>query len=200
MKTGILSVQGAFLEHELSLKRASKKLDFNADINRVKSSQQISNLDGLVIPGGESSTISRLIENFEIGYAIKEKADQGMPIMGTCAGSILMATEGDKAVQKSNTSLLSLMNTSVKRNAFGRQRYSFEYSVDIKGVCENFPGVFIRAPAITECRDNCRSLAQIEGTTIAAEQENLLSLVFHPELTEDLRIHEYFLEKVRDYL
>ena len=200
MKLGILSVQGAFLEHELSLKRSSKRLDFKADIYRVKSSQDISNLDGFVIPGGESSTISRLIEKFEMSQIIKEKADQGMPIMGTCAGSILMASEGDEAVQKSNTSLLSLMNTSVKRNAFGRQRYSFECGVDIKGICQNFPAVFIRAPAMAECRDNCKSLAQVDGTTIAAEQDNLISLVFHPELTEDLRIHEYFLEKVRDYL
>jgi len=200
MKLGILSVQGAFLEHELSLKKASKKMDFKADVYRVKSSQDILNLDGLVIPGGESSTISRLIERFEMKRIIKEKADQGMPIMGTCAGSILMASEGDEAVHKSNTSLISLMNTSVKRNAFGRQRYSFECGVDIKGICDNFPAVFIRAPAITECFSDCKPLAQIDGKIIAAEQENLLSLVFHPELTEDLRIHEYFLEKVRDYL
>lgn len=200
MHIGILSVQGAFLEHELSLKKASKKLDFEADIHRVKSSQDISNLDGLVIPGGESSTISRLIKRFDMSQMIIEKADEGMHILGTCAGSILMASEGDGAVQKSDTSLLSLMNMSVKRNAFGRQRYSFECKVDIEGICDNYPAVFIRAPAIKECRYDCTPLAHVDGTTIAAEQENLLSLVFHPELTEDLRIHEYFFEKVRDYI
>ncbi|MFO7791777.1 MAG: pyridoxal 5'-phosphate synthase glutaminase subunit PdxT [Candidatus Saliniplasma sp.] len=200
MKIGILSVQGAFLEHEISLRKTADEMDVEANIIRVKSAENILNLDGLIIPGGESSTISRLIEKFGIRQTIIEKAEEKMPIMGTCAGSILLATDGDNAVQRSDTSLLSLMDMAVKRNAFGRQRYSFECRVGLQNICENFPAVFIRAPVIDKCYNDCRPLGRVDGGIIAAEQENLLSLVFHPELTEDLRIHEYFIEKVKAHL
>ncbi|MFW5904059.1 MAG: pyridoxal 5'-phosphate synthase glutaminase subunit PdxT [Candidatus Saliniplasma sp.] len=199
MKIGVLSVQGAFSEHERALKRAADEMNIEMDIIRVKSPETVLDIDGLVIPGGESSTISRLVEKFEIRQSILDISDEGIPIMGTCAGSILLASEGDEAVERSGTSLLSLMNMSVKRNAFGRQRYSFECRVDLNGICEDFPAVFIRAPAIQKCYGKCRSLSKIDKVSIAAEQENLLSLVFHPELTDDLRIHRYFIEKVIDH-
>ncbi|MEF8873921.1 MAG: pyridoxal 5'-phosphate synthase glutaminase subunit PdxT [Candidatus Thermoplasmatota archaeon] len=198
MKIGVLGAQGAVLEHEKALKRTLEELEIDAGVKIIRSRSKLENLDGLVIPGGESSTISRILDRKNMREEIISKAEEGMHILGTCAGAILLASEGGKAVEDSDTRLLELMDMKVERNAFGRQKRSFESYVDIDKIGKRFPGVFIRAPMIEECWGSCTPLAELEDIIVAAEQSNLLALVFHPELTSDLRIHRYFIEKVCD--
>ncbi len=197
MKVGVLAVQGAVVEHMESTEKTMDELGLDGEVVRIRKRGSIPDCDGLIIPGGESSTISRLIDKFGLREKILEEAEEGMQIMGTCAGSILLASEGDEAVERSDTKLLKLMDMSVERNAFGRQKKSFEKQVDLDGIGREFPGVFIRAPAITGCGNGCRVLSKLEDTIIAAEDENKLAMVFHPELTGDTRVHEYFLEKMK---
>jgi len=150
--------------------------------------------DGVIIPGGESTTISRLIFRDNIADEILQIAAQGKPVMGTCAGLILLAKHGDEQVEKTDTKLLNLMDIWVKRNAFGRQRESFQVTLNFKGVGE-FDAVFIRAPAITKVDESkVDVLATFEDYIVAARQDNILGLAFHPELTDDTRIHEYFIK------
>lgn len=196
MNIGVLAVQGAVSEHVKILERAIDEHGFEGTVSEVKLPDEIQPLDGLVIPGGESSTISRLLDAMRIRELIIDKARDGMHIMGTCAGSILLAKEGDKAVDRSDTELLGLMDMSVKRNAFGRQKFSFEYNIDIDGIADSFHAVFIRAPAIDRCWVDCKPLARVKDTVVAAEQDNFLAFSFHPELTDDDRIHRYFIEKI----
>ncbi len=196
MKIGVLAVQGAVSEHVTILNGAMDQMELEGSVSQVRFSDEIEPLDGLVIPGGESSTISRLLDAMEIRDLIIEKAEAGMQLMGTCAGSILLAKEGDEAVDRSDTKLLGLMDMSVKRNAFGRQKFSFEYKLDIDRIADEFHAVFIRAPAIDRCWGSCEPLSRVKDNIVAAEQDNLLALSFHPELTDDMRIHKYFLEKI----
>ncbi len=197
MKVGVLAVQGAVSEHVRALEKAFDDLDISdGSIQKIRDSGALSDVDGLIIPGGESSTISRLLDLFDIRDALIKKHEKGMQIMGTCAGTVLLASRGDKAVERSDTKLLSFMDMSIERNAFGRQKRSFEASLDIEGVADDFHSVFIRAPAITECGENCRVLGVFNETIVAAEQDNCLALVFHPELTDDARVHEYFIKKM----
>lgn len=196
MDVGVLSVQGAVVEHLKSLKKAADGIQVHLNLKKVRSAETIECLDGLIIPGGESSTISRLIDNLDLRRTITSRVEDGMQVMGTCAGSILLAKEGGPAVEDSDTRLLGLMDMKVERNAFGRQKDSFEYEMDIEGIATSFPAVFIRAPAITDCSGCCRPLGHIKDTIIAAEEKNRLALVFHPELTADDRVHRYFIEKM----
>ncbi len=195
MRIGVLGVQGAVSEHVSSFEKSLEKLGMDGQVVKIDEEEQIEGLDGLTIPGGESSTISRLIES-GLRETISQEVKDGMHIMGTCAGSILLAKEGDEAVDRSDTRLLELMDMKVSRNAFGRQRYSFECELDINNIGDDFPAVFIRAPAIDECWEGCEPLATIEDVIVGAEQDNFLALSFHPELTHDLRVHIYFLKKI----
>ncbi len=195
IRLGVLGIQGAVLEHERSLRKSLKELGMKGDVKRVRYEEEIEGLDGLVIPGGESSTISRILGQKKIREKIISRAEEGMHIMGTCAGAILLAKEGGTAVDGSDTQLLELMDIEVERNAFGRQRRSFESYVDTN-IAKRFPGVFIRAPMIVNCWGKCTPLGRLEEVIIAAEQDNLLALVFHPELTSDLRIHTYFVQNI----
>ena len=188
---GVLGVQGAVSEHI----EAFRKL--KADSIWLKTPSQLSQIDGIVIPGGESTTISRLMQQEGLFERVQQMGKDNFPIWGTCAGLILLAKKGDSQVQKTKTKLLSLMDIEVNRNAFGRQKESFEKDIIIKGIKNEkklFPCVFIRAPAITKTFGKCEALAQFNNFTIAARQKNLLATAFHPELTSDLRIHEYFLQ------
>ncbi|MFO7991613.1 MAG: pyridoxal 5'-phosphate synthase glutaminase subunit PdxT [Thermoplasmata archaeon] len=197
MKIGVLAVQGAVSEHFRALEKAFDDLDIlDGSIHEVRDSSALVDVSGLIIPGGESSTISRLLDLFEIRDTLIKKHEKGMPIMGTCAGTVLLASHGDRAVERSDTKLLSFMDMSIERNAFGRQKRSFEAVLDIEGVADDFHSVFIRAPAITDCGDECRVLSVFHGTIVAAEQDNCLALVFHPELTRDTRVHQYFIKKI----
>ena len=185
---GILNVQGAVSEHANSV----RMLGDNPVL--VKHPEDIEMIDGLIIPGGESTTIGKLIDKYQLSLLIKEKAKQGMPIFGTCAGLILLADQ----IEGFESAHLRLMDIIVNRNSFGRQRESFETPIHIKGIAEDFPAVFIRAPHIVKCGAKVEILSEFEGRIVAAQQGNLLVTAFHPELTEDTRIHLHF-RKIVDH-
>jgi len=186
MKIGVLAVQGAFAEHIAALHR----LDVEAVAIRLPG--ELKGVEGLIIPGGESTTISQLMADYDLMREITGMASGGLPVLGTCAGMILMA----RRISGNTTKSLGLLDITVTRNAFGRQVDSFETELNIPALGEKaFPGVFIRAPKIESCADNVEILARLaDGTIVAARQGKLLASAFHPELTEDLRFHRYFLD------
>jgi 5'-phosphate synthase pdxT subunit len=190
MRVGVLALQGAFIEHEKMLK------DMGCDTVQVRKAEHLTDIQGLIIPGGESTTIGKLMIEFGLTEGILELANKGMPVFGTCAGLILMAKE----IENSSQPRLGLMNTVVKRNAFGRQVDSFEAELDIKGLDEKpFKAVFIRAPYIKAVKNGVQVLASIEDKVVLAREKNFLAAAFHPELTDDSRIHGYFLDMVKGY-
>ncbi len=188
MKIGVLASQGAFAEHIATL----KKLDTEAVPVRLP--EELHGADGLIIPGGESTSISRLMTSYNLMDGIASLARDGMPLFGTCAGMILMS----RNISGNTTASLGLMGITVKRNAFGRQVDSFETELPIPVLGDKpFPAVFIRAPLIESCDKGVEVLARLaDDTIVAARQGKLLVTAFHPELTDDLRIHSYFLDIV----
>jgi pyridoxal 5'-phosphate synthase pdxT subunit len=196
MKIGVIAIQGAVSEHIDALKRALEVRGAYAEVVVIKHKGIVPECSGIVIPGGESTTLCRLLAREGIAEEIKDAASKGVPILGTCAGLIVLAKEGDEQVQKTSQELLGIMNIKVNRNAFGRQRDSFEAELNIDVLDSPFTGVFIRAPGIVSCGPGVRVLSMLDDLIIAAEQRNMLALAFHPELTDDLRIHQYFLNKV----
>lgn len=184
MKVGVLALQGDFEEHLSALKR----LPVEAFL--VKDQEGLSKIDALVIPGGESTTMGILLTRWGLKEVIVRRAKEGMPILGTCAGMILMA----KNVENWEQPLLGLMNVTVRRNAFGRQKDSFECELDIKGLeGPPFKAIFIRAPVISVAAPSVEVLAKIDDKIVLAREGNLLACAFHPELTEDTRIYRLFL-------
>lgn len=196
MKVGVLAVQGAVQEHLDILKKVMSRLEISGSPIGVRRLEDFQKVSALIIPGGESTTISKLLQKNSLFDPVRERAEEGMPIMGTCAGCILMAMEGDQAVAKTDTQLLSLMDMAVIRNAFGRQRESFEADLDILGFNDTFRGVFIRAPAISRSWGGCSVLSTFEDNIVMARQGARFALAFHPELSGDTRIHEMFLEQI----
>jgi 5'-phosphate synthase pdxT subunit len=194
MKIGILAVQGAVSEHIEMTERALGGLGRSGSAAVVRRIDQIEGIDSLIIPGGESTTISRLIDKQGLRDSIVKRGQEGMPIMGTCSGCILMAKAGVEDMERADTELLSLMDMKVVRNAFGRQRESFEAELDTVLFEDSFLGVFIRAPAIAEIWGDCRALARLDEHVVMAGQANLLAMAFHPELSRDPRVHEHFLD------
>ncbi len=190
MKIGVLASQGAFAEHIAILKR------LGAEAVAVRLPEDLQDIDGLIIPGGESTTISKLMLAYKLSDEIRSLAKKGVPIWGTCAGMIMLA---DK-LPGSTVEPLGLMKIGVKRNAFGRQKESFETELSIPAMGKKpFPAVFIRAPAIEECKDDIEVLARLaDGTIVAARQGKLLASAFHPELTDDTRFHQYFLNMITE--
>ena len=188
MRIGVLASQGAFAEH-LAILRQLK-----VEALPVRLPRELTGLDGLIIPGGESTSISRLMLSYNLTDEIRGLAKNGLPILGTCAGMILLAQE----ISNLDVEPLGIMDIRVKRNAFGRQKDSFETELSIPVLGEKpFPAVFIRAPAIEWTKSNVEILASLaEGTGVAAKQGKLVASAFHPELTSDLRFHQYFLDIV----
>jgi 5'-phosphate synthase pdxT subunit len=186
MKIGVLAAQGAFAEHIKVL----QQLDVEAVPVRLP--REIKGVDGLIIPGGESTTISRLIFAYNLEQELKALVKRGKPLFGTCAGMILMS----KNISGNTTKALSMMDITVKRNAFGRQRESFETDLSVPVLGDKpYHAVFIRAPMIERCGNGVDVLAKLDdGTIVAARQDKLLVTAFHPELTGDLRFHRYFLD------
>ena len=186
---GVLALQGAFVEHVQMLQR------LGAHPREVRLPSDFDGLDGLIIPGGESTTIGKLLVHYELLEPLRTLVDSGFPIYGTCAGTILLA----KDISGLDQPLLATMDLVVERNAFGRQLQSFEADVKIAGLGEEpFRAIFIRAPAIKSTGPGVDVLASLDnGTIVAARQDSLLVSCFHPELTTDDRFHRAFLEQVR---
>lgn len=186
MRIGILDIQGSVEEHFDALERAK------IEPVLVKHIEELEEVRGLILPGGESTTIGKLLGRFGLNKAIVEKVAAGMPLWGTCAGAILMAREivGNELVEG-----LGLMNIAIERNAYGRQAESFE--TEIEFINKRIPAVFIRAPKIVGVGPDVGVLASYNGEVIAAVQKNMLVTSFHPELTDDLRVHRYFVEMCR---
>jgi len=186
MRIGVLASQGAFIEHIAALRQ------LRVEALPVRLAPQLNGLDGLIIPGGESTTITKLMASSNLTDEVKKLARNGFPIFGTCAGMIVLSTRNsDRDLEP-----LGLMDIIVKRNAFGRQLDSFETELSVPVLGEKpFPAVFIRAPLIEKTNGDVKILARlVDGTIVAARQGNLLVTAFHPELTDDLRFHQYFLE------
>lgn len=187
-KIGILALQGAFAEHIALLLR------LDAEAFPIRLPRELEGLDGLVIPGGESTTISKLMGEYDFVTPLRRLCNEGFPIMGTCAGMILLS----KKMVDLGVETLGAMDIEVSRNAFGRQVDSFEADLEIPAIGEpRFHGVFIRAPFIQRAGDGVAVLARLpDGSVVAARQGCMLALAFHPELTDDLRLHSYFLSMV----
>ena len=192
----MISVQGAAPEHVAALKVAMANLGVKGDVVSLRKAKDLEDISCMVIPGGESTTISKLLRRFDLFDRIIALANEGLPIMGTCAGCVLLSKEGDDQVERTETELLKLMDMAVDRNAFGRQRESFEVPLNIKGFDSPFPAVFIRAPMITKVWGRCEPLATHSSCIVMAKQDNLVALSFHPELSDDTRIHEILLRMV----
>ncbi|MEX1030019.1 MAG: pyridoxal 5'-phosphate synthase glutaminase subunit PdxT [Paenibacillaceae bacterium] len=182
MIIGVLALQGAVAEHIRMLEMAG------SEGVPVKKISELEQLDGLIIPGGESTTIGRLMVEYGFIEAIREFAAEGKPVFGTCAGLIIIA---DEIVGQTNAHL-KLMDMKVSRNAFGRQRESFETDLPVIGITEPVRAVFIRAPLITEVGPDVEVLAVYNDQIVAARQGHLLACSFHPELTNDYHLHAYF--------
>ncbi len=159
----------------------------------AKTPEQVESLDALIIPGGESSTVGLLLERYGTGEAIRHKARAGMPIWGTCMGMILLASEVENRTQYS----LNLLDITVRRNAFGAQIHSFESPIPFADEPEPVLGVFIRAPVVTRTGKGVKILAEVDDHIVAVEQGALMGTSFHPELTSDRRVHEYFLRLIK---
>ena len=191
----MIAIQGDVEEHVIALEKTLAERGAQGEVIKIKHRGIVGSCDALVIPGGESTTIGRLMQRENILAEIKTAvAERELPILGTCAGLVLLAKEGDEEVAKTGQPLLGLMDVKVKRNAFGRQRESFEALLPMSIFEEPFPAVFIRAPAITRAAEQVEVLATFDKLIVAAKQRNMIALSFHPELTEDRRIHHYFLE------
>lgn len=193
----MLAVQGAFQEHERVLEQVLEDREEPGKVTQVRTVDQARRCDGFVLPGGESTTMDKLIASSGVRDVLVDRVEGGVPVLATCAGAILVSSEGDVEVQRTETKLLGLLDASVERNAFGRQRESFEASLrvpDLEG--GPFPGVFIRAPVFREVWGDARPWALLEDRIVGVEQGPILALAFHPELSGDARIHEAFVERV----
>lgn len=197
MRAGVIFVQGAAPEHIQVFRRAFEEMNLQGSASYVRRRKDLEGVDCLVIPGGESTTISKLIRRFDLFDDIIKLAKAGVPIMGTCAGCVLLSKEGDEQVSRTHTELLGLMDMQVDRNAFGRQRESFEVEIDVAGLSTPFPAVFIRAPSIKKVWGDCHALAYYGKEIVMARQGNLFALSFHPELSADTRLHQMLLRSAR---
>jgi len=191
---GVVGLQGAVSEHIETLSRAFASKDEEGKAIWVRRPSDLDKVDCLVLPGGESTTISKLLVTFDLFDPVVERAREGMPMLGTCAGMIVMCQKGDEDVARTETQLLEVLSAQVDRNAFGRQRESFEADVEIEGLDAPFHAVFIRAPAVVRTWGDCRPVARLGEKIVMVRQGNLLAASFHPELTNDLRIHRMLLD------
>ncbi len=189
MKIGVLALQGAFIEHINVMQQ------LGVEALPVRLSGELNGLDGLIIPGGESTSVLNLMHSFNLVQPLRELAQAGLPILGTCAGIVCLAQRVSDS-GNSGRETLSLMDMEVRRNAFGRQVDSFETELVVPALGQkSFPAVFIRAPVIEGAGPQVEILARLpNGTAVAARQEKMVATAFHPELSADLRLHRYFLD------
>lgn len=182
---GVLALQGAFREHAASVSR------LGAEAREVRQLKDMDGIDAMIIPGGESTTMGKLLVEWGMLDPLRQRIENGMPVYGSCAGLILLCRE----IENSDQPRLGVLDAVVRRNAFGRQVDSFETELDIPELGQPpIPAVFIRAPVLTGVGPRVRVLAQVNGQAVAVRQDNVLATSFHPELTPDTRLHRYFLE------
>jgi 5'-phosphate synthase pdxT subunit len=185
VKAGVLALQGDFREHGRAL------ADAGATAIEVRNAGELADVDCLVIPGGESTTIGKLARAYDLVEPVRERVAEGMPVLGTCAGMIVLAER-----VLGGEPLFAVMDIGVERNAYGRQAESFETDVEVDGIDHPVRGVFIRAPRITDLGERVRVLATHEGDPVVLEQDNLLVSSFHPELVGETGLHRYLLAKL----
>jgi len=190
VKVGVLGLQGDFREHAQALDASG------ATPVVVKTKDALASVDALVIPGGESTTIGKLLDRFELLEPLRDRADSGMPLYGTCAGAILMSKE--ITGPQDAPFRIPVLDVVTRRNAYGRQVDSFEADLTIAGLDDPFRAVFIRAPAFERVGDGVEVLARIDGRPVLVREDNLLASTFHPEMTGDNRLHEYFVSMTRE--
>ena len=195
-----MAIQGDVQENILSTKKALDDLGIDGTVTDVKTADDVKKLDGLIIPGGESTTIGQLSLVNSSLRVIKEKIEGGMPVFGICAGMILLAkTANDRVVGKTNQPLLDLLEIKIERNSFGRQRESFEAEVAMESInIPQFRGIFIRAPSISEVSSDVEVLAKFNEKIVAIKKGNIIGTSFHPELTSDVSLHKYFVNLVKN--
>lgn len=194
LRVGVLAFQGDVREHMQVL------AELGAQVVKVRRPEELAAVDALVIPGGESSVMDKLVRQFGMQQPLREAIASGLPVFGTCAGLIMMAdTIVDAIVEQES---LGGLHVDVRRNAFGTQVDSFEVDLEMPGVCaEPVPATFIRAPIVERAGDDVRVISQLaDGRIVAVEQGNLLGISFHPEVNGDTRVHEYFLGRVAKYV
>ncbi len=197
LRIGVLALQGDFEAHQRALQCAASELCRAIEIQAVRLPKQLAELDGIIIPGGESTTIGKLIVLYGFEEVLQQKIREGFPVWGTCAGLILLARETDNAM--AGQPLLASMHIRVRRNAFGSQRESFETDLSVPVLGEApFHAFFIRGPAVEEVGPQVETLATLDdGTIVAVREGALLGTAFHPEVSEDPRFHNYFLRIVQ---
>lgn len=188
-KIGVLAMQGAVAEHMDLLARID-----GVQALQIKKASQLADIDGLIMPGGESTTMGKLLRQYDIMDPLRERIKQGMPVWGTCAGMILLA----QRIVSQDESYLGVLDVTVRRNAYGSQLDSFHTRAVIPKISDYpLPLTFIRAPYIEEAGPEVEVLLELDGKIVAVEQNNVLATSFHPELNEDLSFHQYFVRKVQ---
>ncbi len=199
LNIGVLALQGDVEENILSTKEALAQVNETGTVFPVKTPEQIAKLDGLILPGGESTMIGELsLVNGSL-KKIKEKIEKGMPVFGICAGLILLSKDTqDRIVGKTNQPLLEQLEIGIERNSFGRQHESFEAEISMEGIqIPKFNGVFIRAPAVLEIGEGVEIISKLDEKIIAVKKDNILATSFHPELTSDCSMHKYFVNMIK---
>ncbi len=199
MKVGVLAYQGGVYEHKFMLEKAMEKQKVSGKVVLVKKIHELKDVDGIVIPGGESTTIGKLAKRMGVLNALREYIREGLPAFGTCAGAIMLAKNvRDRVVGVIEQPLLRVMDIEVVRNYYGRQRESFEIDLKVEKLGDKpFRGVFIRAPAIVNVWNDTILLAKLDNVVVAALQKHMLATTFHPELTNDTRFHELFISIIK---
>jgi 5'-phosphate synthase pdxT subunit len=200
LQVGVLAIQGDVQENILSTKKALDELGIDGTVTDVKTADDVEKLDGLILPGGESTTIGQLSLVNSSLRVIKEKIEKGMPVLGICAGMILLSkTADDRVVGKTNQPLLDLLDVKLERNSFGRQRESFEAEIAMDSISiPKFRGVFIRSPSVSEASSDVEILAKFNEKIVAIKKGNIIGTSFHPELTKDVSLHKYFVNLVKN--
>ena len=200
LNIGVLAIQGDVTENFLSVMASLSELGVDGGVSQVKTAEQISKLDRLIIPGGESTMIGQMSLVNGALKTIKEKIESGMPVFGICAGMILLSKNSkDRVVGDVEQPLLDLLDVKIERNSFGRQKDSFEAEISLESIgISSFNGVFIRAPSVSEVGKDVQILAKFEEKIVSVKQGNIIATAFHPELTRDISLHRSFVQMVKD--
>ena len=202
IKVGVLGIQGDIEENILSTEEALKKLNLRGTVESVRYSESIAELDGLILPGGESTVIGSLLSiQGKVFQTIEKKIKEGMPVLGTCAGLIMLSKRTyDKVVGETKQKLFGMLDVVIERNAFGRQHESFEVDLEIPILGrEPFRGIFIRSPIVNNVGDSVTILTKLSDKIVAVKQNNIIGTSFHPELSADRRLHELFIKDILEF-